>query len=251
MIIRENYFNKLRDFIDKPFIKVITGVRRCGKSSILLLLKDELLLRSILPEQIIAVNFESFVFSELTNANNLYYFIQEKIKDKSTKYYLLFDEIQEVNEWEKAINSFLLDFNVDIYITGSNSKLLSSELATYLAGRYIEIPVFTLSFEEYLAFKKTYFPLEIQDNKEEFVHYLRSGGFPVIHTSTYDIDAVYKIIYDIYSSIILRDTVQRYNIREVELLERVIKYIFNNIENNFSAKTMEKVLKLKDKRLVF
>lgn len=238
MIQRKNYFEQLRELIDKPFIKVITGVRRCGKSSLLLLLKDELLSRSILSEQIITINFESFDYSELTNAESLYVFVKDKIKNKSSKYYLLFDEIQEVVEWEKAINSFLIDFNVDIYITGSNSKLLSSELATYLAGRYVEIPIYTLSFQEYLTFKKVFFPSEIQSIKNEFAHFLRSGGFPVIHTSHYDLDTIYKIIYDIYSSIILRDTVQRYNIREVELLERVIKYIFNNIGNNFSAKNI-------------
>ncbi len=248
MIARTTYLEQLREFIDKPQIKIITGIRRSGKSSTLLLLKDELLQKAVAIEQIVYVNLESFTFSELRTAEKLYMYIAEKIQ-KGRKTYLLLDEIQEVVQWEKAINSLLVDFDVDIYLTGSNSHLLSSELATYLAGRYVEIPVFTLSFAEYLQFRAAYFPQENQEIKQAFRTYLRLGGFPVIHTTNYSEETAYKVIYDIYSSVILRDTVQRYNIRDVELLERVIKYAFDNIGNTFSGKNVADYFKSQQRKI--
>lgn len=237
MIAREIYLRQLRDFIDKPFIKVITGLRRSGKSSMLKLLSDEFKIRGIKENNIININFESFEFSELDKAEKLYKYIQAKLVNNE-RYYILLDEIQEVAGWEKAVNSFLVDFNADIYITGSNSRLLSSELATYLAGRYIEIHINTLSFAEYLLFKQERTHEDTSDRYSEFDHFLRMGGFPVLHTGEYSFETAYKVVYDIYSSAILRDTVQRYNIRDVELLERVVKYVFDNIGNKFSAKNV-------------
>ncbi len=237
MIVREIYLRQLRGFIDKPFVKVITGLRRSGKSSILKLLSDEFIVNGIEESNIIYLNFESFEFSEVDKADRLYKYIQAKIVNNE-RYYILLDEIQEVAGWEKAVNSFLVDFNADIYITGSNSRLLSSELATYLAGRYIEIHINTLSFAEYLLFKHERTHADIADLYHEFNHFLRMGGFPVLHTGEYSFDTAYKVVYDIYSSAILRDTVQRYNIRDVELLERVVKYVFDNIGNKFSAKNV-------------
>ena len=216
MISRPVYTTQLKKFINKPQIKIITGIRRSGKSTVLQLLKEELLKAGVSAERIISVNFESFAFSEYTTAQKLYEYIRGKIQ-QGQKYYLILDEVQEVIGWEKAVNSFLADFDTDIYITGSNSHLLSSELATYLAGRYVEIPVFTLSYREYLNFRKHYFPEE-QIQANSFTTYLRKGGFPVIHTVNYDEETAYKVVRDIYSSVILRDTVQRYKIREVELL---------------------------------
>ncbi|HQO32498.1 MAG TPA: ATP-binding protein [Chitinophagales bacterium] len=248
MIARTTYLDQLREFIDKPQIKIITGIRRSGKSSTLLLLKNELLQKAVAIEQIVYVNLESFTFSELRTAEKLYMYIAEKIQ-KGRKTYLLLDEIQEVVQWEKAINSLQVDFDVDIYLTGSNSHLLSSELATYLAGRYVEIPVFTLSFAEYLQFRAAYFPQENQEIKQAFRTYLRLGGFPVIHTTNYSEETAYKVIYDIYSSVILRDTVQRYNIRDVELLERVIKYAFDNIGNTFSGKNVADYFKSQQRKI--
>lgn len=236
MISRPLYTEQLASFINKPLIKVITGIRRSGKSTVLRLLRETLLNSGAAEAQIITINFESYAFSELTTAKRLYDFVQGKVKPDQ-KAYLLFDEIQEVDGWERAINSFLVDFDVDIYVTGSNSHLLSSELATYLAGRYVEIPVFTLSFKEFLAFRHHYFPLEDQ-KYGTFSAYLRKGGFPVIHTVNYDEETTYKVVRDIYSSVILRDTVQRHKIREVELLERVIRYAFDNIGNTFSGKNV-------------
>lgn len=246
MILRPTYIDAIIPFIDKPQIKIITGIRRSGKSVVLRLLKEELLQRGVQEEQIITINFESFAFIELIQAQKLYEFVKEKIKH-SHKYYLLLDEIQEVKEWEKAVNSFIVDFDVDIYITGSNSHLLSSELATYLAGRYVEIPVFTLSYKEFLDFRHHYFKEENTANS--FVQYLRFGGFPVIHTADYPDETAYKVVYDIYSSVILRDTIQRYKIRDIELLERVIKFAFDNIGNTFSGKNIADFFKSQQRKV--
>jgi len=248
MIARNSYIEQLKPFVDKPFIKVITGIRRCGKSSVLLLLRDDFLSKGIKNEQIIYINFESFASVELQNAKNLYEFVKTNVqKDKKT--YLLLDEIQEVKDWEKCVNSFMVDFDVDIYLTGSNSHLLSSELATFLAGRYIEISVFTLSFLEFLQFQAHYLPEKTQNLKDAFVLYLRFGGFPVIHTADYQVETAYKIVNDIYSSVILRDTVQRYNIRDVELLERIVRYVFDNIGNTFSGKNVADYLKSQQRKI--
>ena len=246
MIRRELYINQLKNFIDKPFIKVISGIRRSGKSVLLMLLKEELLKNKITENQIIYINFESFEYSEITGAKQLYQLVKEKITS-DRKYYILLDEIQEVENWEKAINSLQVDFDTDIYITGSNSKLLSGELATYLAGRYIEITVYTLAFSEYLHFKKH---LEEGSNLyDEFERFLRLGGFPVIHTANYTEESAWKIVYDIYASVILRDAVQRNKIRDIELLERVVKYVFNNIGNKFSAKNVADYFKSQNRKL--
>jgi len=236
MISRPIYTEQLKHFINKQQIKIITGIRRSGKSTVLRLLQDTLLNSGINASQIILVNFESFAFSEFTTAPKLYDYIKGKIQHEK-KTYILLDEIQEVEAWEKTVNALLVDFDTDIYITGSNSHLLSSELATYLAGRYVEIPVFTLSFREFLDFRKHYFHEE-KSNSDSFKDYLRKGGFPVIHTVNYDEETTYKVVRDIYSSVILRDTVQRYKIRDVELLERVIRFAFDNIGNTFSGKNV-------------
>ncbi|MDD2425963.1 MAG: ATP-binding protein [Bacteroidales bacterium] len=247
MIVRPAYINQLRSFINKPLIKIITGIRRSGKSTVLSLFKTDLLKSGIKEEQIVSINFESFAYSDLTTAKSLYEYVGKKI-DRSQKYYLLLDEIQEVVGWEKAINSLMVDFDVDIYLTGSNSHLLSSELATFLAGRYVEIPVYTLSYLEFLDFRKSLSP----NNKNQpnpFEQYLRTGGFPIIHTASYDTDSAYKVVRDIYSSVILRDTVQRHKIRDVELLERVIKYAFDNIGNTFSGKNVADYFKSQQRKL--
>lgn len=241
MISRPVYTDQLIKFINKPQIKIITGIRRSGKSTVLRLLKETLLRDGVSEEQIIMVNFESFTFSEFTSAQALYGFVKEKMQ-QAKKAFLLLDEIQEVENWEKVVNAFLIDFDADIYITGSNSHLLSSELATYLAGRYVEIPVFTLSFQEFLDFRRHYFSKE-ESMSDSLTAYLRKGGFPVIHTVSYDEETAYKVVRDIYSSVILRDTVQRFKIRDVELLERVIRYAFDNIGNTFSGKNVSDYFK--------
>lgn len=248
MIFRQTYLSQIIEFIDKPFVKILTGIRRSGKSSVLLLLKEELLKRGIRPENIIFINMESFAFSDLKNATTLYNYVVEK-SEPGKKLYLLIDEVQEVEKWEKSINSFLVDLDIDIYLTGSNAHLLSSELATLLAGRYIEIPVYTLSFNEFLDFQAQYSPQKTNNSKEAFMTYLHLGGFPVLHTSAYTEASAYKIVYDIYSSVVLRDTVQRNNIRDLELLERVIKYVFDNVGNTFSGRNIADYFKNQQRKI--
>jgi predicted AAA+ superfamily ATPase len=248
MINRELYLKKLKEFIDKPFIKVISGIRRSGKSALLKLVKEELLKRGIKEQNIIYLNFESFEFSEILVAKELYAYVKGKIRTNE-KHYVLLDEIQEVEAWEKAINSFAVDFNVDIYITGSNSKMLSGELATYLAGRYVEFPIYTLSFREMLLFKAEQHNIEPSTIYSNFETFLHMGGFPAIHNASYSSESAYQIVLDIYSSVILRDVVQRNKIRDVELLERVVKYVFDNIGNKFSAKNVADYFKSQNRKL--
>lgn len=214
----------------------------------LILLRDELLKMGIEKSQIIHLNFESMELAETDTADKLYRSVKEYIKNNK-RYYLLLDEIQEVYSWEKAVNSFFTDFDVDIYITGSNSNMLSSELATYLTGRYVEINIYTLSFKEYLLFMKARTGLEPADLKKEFSFFLRYGGFPVIHIADYDTESASRVIFDIYSSIILRDVVQRNNIRDVELLERVVRYVFDNAGNKFSAANVADYFKSQQRKI--
>lgn len=248
MIERNLYIEQIEKYSDSNLIKIITGIRRCGKSTILLLLRERLIAKGILTEQIIYINFESFKYAELKTAPNLYKYVSEQI-NSNQRYYILLDEIQEVVDWEKCINSLSVDYNSDIYLTGSNSHILSSELATFIAGRYVEIPIYTLSFKEFLDFKfhKQNVPATVQVS--HFNQYLRQGGFPIIHTNDFSEDSIYKIVYDIYSSIILRDTIQRYKIRDVELLERVIKYALDNIGNTFSGKNIADYFKSQQRKI--
>jgi predicted AAA+ superfamily ATPase len=248
MIKRNLYLKQIKPFIDKPLIKVITGIRRSGKSVILKLLKENLLEKGVGESQIIYLNFESLEFSEFDSAKKLYSYIKERII-KNKRSYILLDEIQEVNSWEKAVNSFLTDFDVDIYLTGSNSRLLSSELATYLTGRYVEIHLYPLSFSEYLQFKTVRTGKKEFNTKDEFETFLRIGGFPVLHIAEYTLESAYKIVYDIYSSAILRDTIQRNKIRDVELLERVVKFVFDNVGNKFSAKNVADYFKSQQRKI--
>lgn len=248
MIRRDLYIDQLRDFIDKPLIKVITGIRRCGKSELLNMLRDELANRGVPEEQIIYLNFESFELADVDTAEKLYQRVKSAVKGDQ-RYYLLLDEIQEVETWEKAVNAFRVDLNVDIYITGSNSHLLSSELATLLAGRYVEIHLYTLSFAEYLLFKQKQTRQKPEELYKEFDHFLRLGGFPVLHTAEYATETAYKIVFDIYSSAILRDTVQRHKIRDVELLERVVRFVFDNVGNKFSAQNVADYFKSQQRKI--
>jgi predicted AAA+ superfamily ATPase len=247
MIERPVYIDEVKRFIDKEPVKVITGIRRAGKSTVLHLLVDTLSLRGVLPEQLIFINFESFAFSNITDATELYGFVSEKVLP-GKRMYLLIDEVQELAGWEKAINSFLVDFDIDIYLTGSNSHMLSSELSTFLAGRYVQIPVFTLSFLEFLDFQKVYAGVPTGDSSG-LERYLRMGGFPIVHKSNLDEDTAYKMVRDIYASVILRDTIQRYKVREVELLERVIRYAFDTIGHTFSGKNVADYFKSQQRKV--
>ena len=247
MIERSIYIRQIADFIDKPFVKVLTGIRRSGKSTVMQMICQQLQRRGVDPNRVLYINMESFANASLNNATSFYQYLLANLI-RGNRCYVLIDEIQEVKEWEKLINSIAVDFDVDIYITGSNAQLLSSELATYLAGRYIELHIYPLSFEEVLYFKKEQ-GLIVSDRYTEFEYYLRMGGFPVLHTADYSIDSAYKIIYDIYSSVILRDTLQRNNIRDIELLERIVRFVFDNIGNRFSGKNVADYFKSQQRKL--
>ncbi len=237
IIPRPLYLDQIRPFIGKPLVKVLTGIRRCGKSSILMMLRDEIQKDVASPDNVIYINFDNLDYAELTDAEKLHAYLRDRMKGEG-RFYLFLDEIQEVNPWEKVVNSLLASTDADIYITGSNSRLLSSELATYIAGRYIEVKVSTLSFREHLAFKEARTGVLPDDIHSEVKRYIRLGGFPSVHIADYDEDVAYRIVNDIYSSAILRDTVQRHSIRNVELLERVVKFVFDNVGNTFSGKSV-------------
>lgn len=249
MIERELYMNQITHFIDRPFVKVIAGIRRCGKSVVLQLIYEELLKRGVDKNHIIYMNFESFEWIDIDNSKALYNHIRNRIKEEKGKFYILLDEIQEIDEWEKAVNSFMVDWDVDVYVTGSNSRMLSSELSTYLAGRYVCFHIMPLSFKEYLTFHNIPEQQDPASLREEFRKYLRMGGFPVIHTANYSYEDIYKIVYDIYSSVILRDTIQRHNIRNMELLERVVKFIFDNIGNRLNANNIASYFKSQQRKV--
>jgi predicted AAA+ superfamily ATPase len=248
MIQRDLYLNQIIDFIDKPLVKVITGIRRSGKSILMKLLRDELLRRKVEESQITYLNFDSFESSAIENAELLYNHVKSRVVPGKRSYILL-DEIQEVNFWEKAVNSFLTDLDADIYITGSNSRLLSSELATYLAGRYVEIHIFPLSFSESLLFNEARIGEKNADIHSAFERFLRFGGFPVLYIADYTAETATKIVSDIYASVILRDTIQRNNIRDVELLERVVRFVFDNVGNKFSARNVADYFKSQHRRI--
>ena len=239
MIFRENYVNKIMAFTDTPFVKVLTGVRRCGKSTIMQMIMEELQKRGVNKNRIVSYRFDSMEYEGMT-AKQLYEMLKAKLSD-TEKTYLFLDEVQEIEFWEKAVNSINTDFNVDIYVTGSNSRMMSSEIDTYLTGRYVSFRIFTLSFKEYLTFKKHY--AEVEDTHRELINFIRYGGFPAIHLQKYPIDDAYTIVRDIYNSTIYSDIVKRNQIRKVDQLERVVKFVFDNVGKTFSAKSISDYIK--------
>ena len=247
MIIRPQYIEKIIPYVDTPFVKVLTGVRRCGKSTILKMVMQELNNRGVPQENIISYSFDSLQYEDMT-AKKLY----EEVKSRLVhggKTYLFLDEIQEVTSWEKAVNSFMTDFDVDIYVTGSNSRMLSSEISTYLTGRYVSFMVFPLSFSEYMEFRKHYGINVISSKSEELARYIRMGGFPAIHLQEYSQDEAYSIIKDIYNSTIFTDIVKRNQIRKVDQLERIVKFSFDNVGRTFSAASIAKYLKNEQRKI--
>lgn len=249
MLKRDEYIKKIVPFIDKDVIKVLTGIRRSGKSVMLKLLMEELKNRGINENQFIYINFENLKYRNLKNYERLYDFILNKVDDKYKSYYIFLDEIQEVEEWERCVNSLRVDedFNFDIYITGSNAKLLSGELSTYLAGRYIEFVVYPFSFKEFFEIMKEK-NKEI-DLKEAFQDYVKFGGMPFLHNLDYNFEASMQYLQDLYASIILKDITQRNNIRDTDLLERIINYVVMNIGNTFSATSISKFFKSENRKV--
>ena len=238
MIIRPHYLNILKTYRDIPLVKILAGIRRCGKSTILEMLKNDLIENGIAPDHIISMRFTSEELDKIINDKDMYQSIKNSMHDDG-RYYLLLDEVQEINGWEKAVNSLLENYNTDIYVTGSNSRLMSGEISTYLTGRYISIPVFTLSFAEYLEFKKS----DPRSRRELLSDYLRLGGFPIVALGNFDEQSAYQIVEGIYNSVINSDITKRHNITNFDLFNRVVKYIIENVGKTFSANSITKFLK--------
>lgn len=247
MIQREMYMRKVRPFIDKDLIKVLTGIRRCGKSVMLELIQDELFTRGIKENQILILNFEDMANADLKDARKLHEAVMMNLKENPELRYLFFDEIQEVLEWERCINSLHSKKIFDIYLTGSNATLLSGELATFLAGRYVEIHIYPFSFEEFI---------ELYESKEDpqpieshFNNYIQFGGFPFIHHFIEEPDAISQYLKDIYSSVLIKDVMKRNQFRDVDLLERILLYVIAHVGETFSANSISKYFKSEGRKV--
>ena len=246
MIERPLYVDKIMAYVDTPFVKILTGVRRCGKSTILKMIMERLKTERNIPEdRIISCRFDSMEYEDMT-AKQIYTLLKDQLSSTG-RTYLFLDEVQEIKGWEKVVNSLASDFDVDLYITGSNSRMMSSEIATYLTGRYISFRIFTLSFGEYLMFKSKF--ANVGEPKAELANYVRLGGFPATHLQAYSQDEIYTIVRDIYNSTIFSDIVKRNQVRKIDQLERVVKYTFNNVGNTFSAKSIADYLKAERRSL--
>lgn len=246
MINRPIYVDRIMAYADTPFVKILTGIRRCGKSTILKMLIDEMKERGIHDGQILHYSFDSLEYEDIKTAKALFAHLKQHLFLKG-RTYLFLDEIQEVKSWEKVVNSLMTDYDVDIYVTGSNSRMMSSEISTYLTGRYIAFRIYPLSFSEYMTFRKGY--TEVLDSYTELANYLRLGGFPAVHLQKYTSDEVYTIVRDIYNSTIFTDIVRRNQIRKVDQLERIVKFAFDNVGRTFSAASVSKYLKSENRAI--
>ena len=231
LIQRDEYLDVIENYIDKPIIKVLIGMRRVGKSAIMKLLINKLLKKNIPASNIIYINKESLEFDEIKNYKDLYRYVINYFKGVKSRKYIFIDEIQEIAEWEKSVNSFLADNYGDIIISGSNSKLLSSELATLLSGRYIEIPVYPLTFKEFLRFRS-----EKTDAETEFKDFLRYGGLPGIHLLPIEDDVIFAYLNSILNTVLYKDVIIRHKIRDAAIFDKIVKYLFDNIGNVTTAK---------------
>lgn len=233
MVKREMYLKTIRPFYHLDLIKVITGIRRCGKSVLLQQIKEELLAEGIREDQILYLNFEDYDFSFIQSGKDLHEYVKEQLTEKQ-KYYLFFDEIQTVSEFERVINSLRMKFDVSIFITGSNGKLLSGELATYLSGRYVSFLVMPFSFREMCEIRK----VQPESATEEMLlEYMEWGGMPQRFQLT-DQEQVKTFLRDVYDTIVLRDIVQRAGIRDVDVFNRLIEYLACNPSQTVSVKSI-------------
>ena len=246
MIERPMYVNKIMSYVDTPFVKILTGVRRCGKSTILKMIMEHLHEDHGVPnDRIVSYRFDSMEYEDMT-AKQMYKELKGKLSEQGKTYFFL-DEVQEIIGWEKVVNSLASDYDVDLYVTGSNSRMMSSEISTYLTGRYVAFHIYTLSFAEYLTFKSQYTCPE--SPRVELANYIRLGGFPATHLQAYEQDEVYTIVRDIYNSTVFSDIVKRNQVRKIDQLERVVRYTFNNVGNTFSAKSISDYLKSEHRSL--
>jgi len=244
LIKRKFYLEKIVKLIDTEDIKVITGVRRCGKTVLLKQIIDELENRGITSENIIYMSFESSKYKNIRNDNDLDEFIFSKTNNLNGKIYLLFDEIQKVKNWEVSLNSYRVDLECDIYITGSNSQLLSGELATLISGRYISINMLPFSFKELIQYYD-----EMHENIDEiklFEQYLSYGGFPGL--LNYENEEKEKYLYDLYSTIVLNDILYKNKVKDLDLLERLMEFMISNIGQLFSANSISKYIKNENRK---
>ena len=244
MINRPLYVDMIMPYTDTPFVKVLTGVRRCGKSTIFEMIRQELLERGIPEDHIVMKKYTEMDIPDTITAKQMYDELVSRVEDDK-RYYFLLDEIQEIKGWEKAVNSLLEGMNADIYVTGSNSKLMSSEISTYLTGRYISIPVFTLSFREYLEFKKE----STQSYDKLLEEYIKFGGFPIIALGEYEQQSAYQIVDGIYHTVVSRDIVKRHRINKQDLFDRVVKYVIENMGKTFSASSISNFLKSENRKV--
>lgn len=244
MILRPDYIEAVKPFMDAPLVKILTGVRRCGKSTIFEMIRQELLERGIPEDHIIMKKYTEMDIPDTITAKQMYDELVSRVEDDK-RYYFLLDEIQEIKGWEKAVNSLLEGMNADIYVTGSNSKLMSSEISTHLTGRYISIPVFTLSFREYLEFKKE----STQSYDKLLEEYIKFGGFPIIALGEYEQQSAYQIVDGIYHTVVSRDIVKRHRINKQDLFDRVVKYVIENMGKTFSASSISNFLKSENRKV--
>lgn len=240
MIIRERYIKQITPFIGKPVIKVITGIRRCGKSTFLKMICNSLFGNGVPNDNIIFINKDSLEFDFITNYKELNQYVKDKVKGIKDAIYLFIDEIQEIEGWEKAVSGFLTDHTADIFITGSNSRLLSSELATYISGRYVEFKMYPLTFSEFLQFRQDKGTINIE---QEFGLFMKYGGFPGIHHMEYDDEVIGQYVSSLYNTILLKDVVARNGIRDVALLERIARFTADNCGNITSSKNISDFIK--------
>ena len=244
IIKRESYMSRIRNVINcTELVKILVGIRRCGKSVMLELIKEELMEQGVNPNQFISLNFEVLKNTHLSDYIKLYESLSKKIENMEGRSYLFLDEIQEVSGWERCVNSFRVEYDVDIYVTGSNSHLLNSEYATYLAGRYILFEIHPFSFAEFTAADTSL------TSREMFERYLKLGGMPFLVVSNHDDNTNREYLMDLYNSVILKDVIAKNNIRDVDLLERLITYIMANIGRTFSATSISKYFKSENRNV--
>ena len=238
MIRRPRYMEVLRTYRDVPLVKILAGIRRCGKSTLLEMWRTELLTSGVAADHVLSERYTAESYYNGLTAREMVQRIRAKMTDDS-RYYLLLDEVQEVEDWERAVNSLLESANVDIYVTGSNSRLMAGEIATYLSGRYVSIPVFPLSFSEYLDFKSQ----SNRSTQELFNDYLHYGGFPIVALGDFDERAAYQIVDGIYNSVITNDIARRHQITNLDLFNRVVRFVVENVGKTFSANSIVKFLR--------
>lgn len=245
MIFRSLYVDKIMAFTDAPFVKILAGARGSGKFSILKTIMDKLITeRKVSTNNIICYRYDSMEFDGLT-AKEMYIDLKKHLA-KSGRTYIFLGEVQEIEGWERVVNSIATDFNVDIYVTGSN-HMMAIDISTYLTGRYVSFQVYPLSFREYLTFKAQYD--KVTDPRTELDNYIRLGGFPAAHSQKHSQDEIYTIVKDVYNSTIFSDIVKRNQVRKIDQLERVIKYTFNNVGKTFSAKSISNYLKAEHREI--